>query len=196
MSYVSFNPIRDRTALEPGDGDEIGPLIRQVSTALAALPVEIDGQDDLVLNLAAYHSLRPSDAVITKLRTNTRSFTVVVATSRAWEHSRDALIAMKQDARRTQHRVLLMPAGRLRRATFLTNCALVGTSRNVRITATDRMAIIARLRDDPCASLEDCAREIGGHDDPVGAVLAMVAEGFLRMDLRAPMRPESQVSVA
>lgn len=195
MNYMFPPQSRGGTATD-SDGGDIQRLVRQVSTALRAMPIEVDGEDDQIRELATYHGLRSTDAVILKLRTNTRRFTLVVATSRTWERSRHALIAIKHDAARSQRKVQLVPAGRLRRTNFLTNCALIGTSRKVRITATDRMAIIARLREDPCSSLDDCAREIDGHEDPVGAVLAMVAEGFLRMDLRAPMRPESQVSVA
>ncbi|MFC3695692.1 hypothetical protein [Chenggangzhangella methanolivorans] len=196
MTSQPTSPIRASPSGDPSDNDDIRSLLRQVTTALSALPVEVDGDDDMVRNLAAYHGLRPSDAVITKLRTNTRSFTLLVATSNSWELNKRALLATKQDGERVRRKVLLMPAGRLRRTVFLTNCSLIGSSRNVQITATHRMAILAHLQTDPLASLEDCSREIAGHDDPVGAVLAMIAEGFLRMDLRVPMRPESVISVA
>lgn len=196
MNMQHVTKIRDAPESDPAETDDIRSLIRQVSTTLSALPIEIDGPDDMVRDLAAYHGLRPSDTVIVRVRTNTKSFTLIVGTSRAWNLNRQALLATKQDAERTRRNVLLMPAGRIRRATFLTNCSLISSSRNVRITATHRMAILAHLQADPFSSLEECSREIRGHEDPVGAVLAMIAEGFLRMDLRVPMRPESLVHIA
>ncbi len=187
---------RDALICEPSDRNDLVQLIRQVSTALSALPLEIDGPDDCVRDLASFHGLQNCDAFVVKLRSNTKSFTLIAATSRAWEQKRSALLSTKHDARRARRHVLLTTAGWLRRPAFLDNCALIGTSRSLRITATDRMAIIARVRENPGVSLEDCALEIASHVDPVGAVLKMVGEGLLRMDLRTPMSPDVCVSVA
>ncbi|PZQ12433.1 MAG: hypothetical protein DI565_16565 [Ancylobacter novellus] len=186
----------DMFACEQRDASDLLRLVRQVFTAVSALPVEVDGADEYVQELANFHGLQPSEAFVVKLRSNTRSFTLIAATTRAWEQKRPALLSTKHDARRARRHVLLTPAGWVRRPAFLDNCALIGTSRSLRITATDRMAIIARVRETPGVSLEDCALEIASHDDPVGAVLKMVGEGLLRMDLRTPMSPDICVSVS
>ena len=121
---------------------------------------------------------------------------LVVARTEVWRKAKQTLIDVKRMAAHAKRRLILIPAGRIRRPTFISNCAIIGSSAATSVTATLRMTIVEQLIADPMSTIRDCATAITSHDDPIGAVFSMVSHGFLRVDLQKPLRPDSLVSLA
>lgn len=188
---IAFAPI-----IPESDVADFVRLSREAMSVLLAHPVMIDGRDQAVEEFASFHGLRRSDALIVPVRRFHRSMILVIARTETWRVDRAKLLALKQTATFAGRRVVLVPAGRIRRAAFLSNCALVASSASTAVTATLRMSIIDQLISDPASTLRDCAVSIAGHDDPVGAILSLVSAGFLKIDLQKRIGPDTQISLA
>lgn len=168
-------------------------LVTELNKALAGLPIFVDGPDTCVDLIAHDCGIQKPDAVILKIRTGGRNFTLILVASQVWRQRRSDLLDAKRTARLAQRRVVLVPAGRLRRPIFMSNCALLARSGQLAATATERMAVLEQISADPLSSLRDCAEQIGGSPDPYGVVLSLVAEGLLRVDLQRAITPETRI---
>jgi hypothetical protein len=171
-------------------------LSREVETILSANSARLDGRDRDVEELAAFCGLKRSDALVLPVRLRQREVVFLIARSQTWRRAKDNMIALKRACAHAGRRLVLVPAGWVRRPTFLVNCAIIGSSASTQVTATLRLAVLDQLMFDPTSSLRDCAACLDNHEDPVGAVLAMVGQGFLKLDLRKQISPETLISLA
>lgn len=73
---------------------------------------------------------------------------------------------------------------------------LIACSATVEINATQRLGIITHVIENGWSTLGECALAIPDHEDPVGAVLALVAAGNLTIDRSRPIAPHSRIDVA
>lgn len=89
--------------------------------------------------------------------------------------------------------IRLLPQKWIRRKPFLDNCKLVARCAKHSVTASDRFSVQALVRDDPLATLEDCATVVRAMD-PYGTVFALVASGLLTIDFEAAITPMSAVA--
>ncbi|PZQ87223.1 MAG: hypothetical protein DI534_14980 [Leifsonia xyli] len=168
-------------------------LADQLLLAVDALPVLSDGPDETVTRTAGSVGVDACDVVVLKIRSRLRGFTLVLATSQAWDLRKPALCALKHASRLQGRRVILVPAGRLRRPDFLSNCAMLSLSKRMAVSATERMAVLEYVALDPNASLRDCAQTIPEAADPIGVVMCMVAQGLLRIDLGRRITSDAKV---
>lgn len=169
-------------------------LAEQLHLAIGALPVVSDGHDELVSRIAEDFGIGLRDAIILRLRSRQRSFTLVLALSGVWDLKKPALCALKRSAFVVRRRVLLVSAGWLRRPDFINNCAMLSSSVTAAASATDKMMILDYVAQDPGATLRDCAERVSNALDPFGVVLSLVAEGLLRLDLGRRITPDVKVS--
>ncbi|MFC3695545.1 hypothetical protein [Chenggangzhangella methanolivorans] len=81
----------------------------------------------------------------------------------------------------------------IRRRPFLDNCKLVARCANMSVAARDRFSVLTLVREDPLATLEDCAAVVRA-PDPVGVVFALIAGGLLTINFETAITPMSSIS--
>ncbi|MFC7053088.1 hypothetical protein ACFQI3_10355 [Hansschlegelia quercus] len=197
MSSVrcTASKLKPRSDLRASDLErDYACLIEEASDSTAAFNIQVDGPDPLVETLLRAAGVRPNSTVVTRARHEGLRFTVVVATTGVWRDQMARLLSMRRAARKLNIRVLLVPAGRLRRPLFRENCRLVSRCRDIEITASDRAAVLDRVALDPHATLGDCAACVVASNDPVGAVLSLAASGAIAIDFNCHINGFSRVS--
>lgn len=74
------------------------------------------------------------------------------------------------------------------------NCGLVWACRHMRVTASDRVRLLASLDEETSMTLLRAGSEIRHATDPIGAVLALACQDLLEVDLQTgPLGPGTSV---
>lgn len=94
----------------------------------------------------------------------------------------------------TGKRCILAPASYLDRQPRLQNARLIAASRCERMSASDRITIMARIDEAVHLSLED-ASSLSHAKDPTAAVLNLIAERALQIDTDKIIGPHSLLSM-
>lgn len=120
---------------------------------------------------------------------------VVVVPTRVWYDAeiRKRLWLLRGSAVKQADRTIrLLPQRWIRRKPFLNNCKLVARYADLQVAASDRFSVLALVREDPLATLEDCAAVVRA-SDAYGVVFALIAGGLLTIDLETAITPMSAV---
>ena len=176
--------LNSQKAEVPDRSLEVRRLTRNALSLINANPhIEYLGSDFLVENLARSQGLGADEVVILHVRIRgTRRHTLVCVPSRIW-HSEDkkpALIQLKRAANQAGRGCVLVPEMFIQRQPRLGSARAIEQSLGVFVTAEDRLAILIHLVESSYSTLFDCACAIR-HEAPFSAVLALVAEGVIRM---------------
>ncbi|MBU1336906.1 MAG: hypothetical protein KJ944_10010 [Alphaproteobacteria bacterium] len=123
-----------------------------------------------------------------------REVTLVCVCSPAWRvPGRHAFFELKAVAAASGRTVVLVPERFIRREPRLANAMLIAGAQGAEIGLTDRMKILAHLVENGgSAPLLDLAVMVRG-EEPVDAVMALVIEGGLYIDLDRPILPSTEV---
>lgn len=123
-----------------------------------------------------------------------REVTLVCICNAAWHGtSRHAFFELKAVAAASGRTVVLVPERFIRREPRLANAMMIAGAAGAEIGLTDRMKILSHLIDHGgSAPLIDLAVMVRG-DEPVSAVMALVVEGGLFIDLDRPILPCTEV---
>ena len=121
---------------------------------------------------------------------------VIVVPTRIWydaEIRKRLWLLRGSAADRADKTIRLLPQRWIRRRPFLDNCKLVARYAKLSVAACDRFSVQALVRDDPLATIEDCAAVVRATDS-CGVVLALVASGLLTIDFEVAITPMSAVA--
>ncbi|MFD2649143.1 hypothetical protein ACFSX5_15240 [Devosia albogilva] len=123
-----------------------------------------------------------------------REVTLVCICHAAWRsEERHAFFELKAVAATSGRTVVLVPEGFIRREPRLANATMIAGAAGAEIGLTDRMKILTHLIDNGgSAPLLDLAGMVRG-EEPVSAVMALVVEGGLYIDLDSPILPGTEV---
>ena len=94
--------------------------------------------------------------------------------------------------------VVVVSQGIVDRQPRLGNASIIGVAgRRVRVSSTARMKVLAHLIENGDCQLSDLASTIAAdHPDPYGAILNLVSNDVLRIDLAKVLSPTSMVGLA
>ncbi len=181
----------------PGHGPARTTLSDRLDAALAVIPAVAGvGVDPVVEALARPLGLPDADLACRRVRLHDGPSLTVVAASVALRHetARIDLFALKRAAARLGRRVLLVPAGALDRDPRLADAQAVAACREVAAAPGDRLAVMAALIEaGGTLPLSDAAGLMPRAEDPVAAVLGLVARRIVGLELRAPLGPDTRV---
>lgn len=155
------------------------------------------GQNEEVEQLADELGLDSHELACLDVRIRNRRATIACVPSRLWNRpgAMATFYELKSAAAALGHRVILVPAGFIRRQPRLDNAFMVSDAIDIQINASDRMAILEFMIENGEGTLSDVASLVR-HPDPVAAILHLVTVGVLDIDLDAPIRPTSEVRFA
>lgn len=150
--------------------------------------------DDLIERMADDLMIGPDDFTALKVSISGRKIYLVCVCNAAWRSpGRQVFFELKALAAAHGHTVMLVPEAFIRREPRLSNAMLIASAEGAEIGLSDRMKILAHLVDHGgSAPLLDLATMVRG-DEPVSAIMALVVEGGLYMDLDRRILPSSEV---
>ncbi|GLK81751.1 hypothetical protein [Methylopila turkensis] len=192
--YDGKQSFRERQRRRQKDLDR---LSREVHAVIQALPqyqlrdCDFEGAAERLKSLIGSTELIPIP-----VRGPRGVMVVVVAPNRIWydaEIRKRLWLLRKSSAPKADKTVRLLTQRWIRRRPFLDNCKLVARYASLSVAASDRFSVLTLVREDPLATLEDCAAVIMA-PDPVGVVLALVAGGLLSINFETPITPMSSIS--
>lgn len=137
-----------------------------------------------------------SDFAVVHVRIGDRNAALVAIPSRHWR-SKDTMVPfyrLKATSHWQGETVVLIPEAFVTREPRCSNSLMIAASRGTNMSVSDRMAILEHLIEFESATLS----ELGGmiaHPDPISAVLSLVVEGLIDIDLDRPILPTSPVSM-
>ncbi|WP_439602114.1 hypothetical protein [Devosia sp.] len=189
-----------RLAFRPADANLASErrrrsLRQSVETLILVHPsIRRLGDDGAIDELADELMIGPDDFTSLKVRVSGREVNLVCVHSAAWRSpGRHAFFELKAVAAASGHPVVLVPEAFIRREPRLTNAMMIAGAAGAEIGLTDRMNILAHLIDNGgSAPLLDLAVMVRG-EEPVSAIMALVIEGGLYVDLDAPILPGTPV---
>lgn len=189
-----------RLAFRPADANVASErrrrsLRQSVETLILVHPsIRRLGDDGAIDELADELMIGPDDFTSLKVRVSGREVNLVCVHSAAWRSpGRHAFFELKAVAAASGHPVVLVPEAFIRREPRLTNAMMIAGAAGAEIGLTDRMNILAHLIDNGgSAPLLDLAVMVRG-EEPVSAIMALVIEGGLYVDLDAPILPGTPV---
>lgn len=156
--------------------------------------VERLSDDPGLLELGRGCGVGAEDYVALNLRMGRRRFTMVCVRRAFW--SREGLkpfFRMKEIAAGLDRAVVLVPESFIGREPRCSNAMMIADAAGVEMLLTDRMRILGHLIDNGgSAPLGDLAGLVRG-SDPVAAVLNLIVEGGLHLDLDRSLVPSSEV---
>jgi hypothetical protein len=134
------------------------------------------------------------DFTAIKVALGRREVYLVCVCNAAWRgHGRHAFLELKTLAATMGHTVVLVPESFIRREPRLTNAMMIAGAEGAEIGLTDRMKLLAHLIDNGgSAPLLDLAVMVRG-EEPISAIMALVVEGGLYVDLDKPILPATEV---
>jgi hypothetical protein len=176
----------------------VAPLSARLDAALTVAPtVAAFGLDPAVEALMKPLGLQYAGDVIRRVRLHDgRSATVLAVLNEAWVDSdgRTRALALKRAAHAIGRRVVLVPEGSLYREPMMTNALLIAGCAWADVSPFDRLALMAVLLDSGGSMpLAEAAETMQRSDDPVAAVLCLVADRVVCLELSGPITPESRV---
>jgi hypothetical protein len=159
--------------------------------------VDVIGTNEVVADLASHYGLSPEDFVAMLLRRGGESVTAIGVPTRIWHNARAhaQLCLLKSDMRRAGHRCILAPEQILRRQPRLRNLEMIEAASEKAASPTCDIAILQLVGESGGASIIDCANLIAG-PGPVEAVLSLVANGQLHLDVSRAIGPMTLVTLA
>ncbi|QQR40053.1 hypothetical protein [Devosia rhizoryzae] len=150
--------------------------------------------DAVIEGIADDLMIGPGDFTALKVSISGREVYLVCVCNAAWRgHGRHAFFELKALAATMGHTVVLVPESFIRREPRLTNAMMIAGAEGAEIGLTDRMKLLAHLIDNGgSAPLLDLAVMVRG-EEPVSAIMALVVEGGLYIDLDKPILPATEV---
>jgi hypothetical protein len=127
-----------------------------------------------------------------------RTFTAIVVASRLL-HSDDTRALIREAvamAERERTKCMIVPQKWICAPRRHSTARLIACSATVETNATQRLGIITHVIENGWSTLGECALMTPDHDDPVGAVLCLVAAGDLTIDRSRPIGPHSRIDLA
>lgn len=155
-------------------------------------------RDFVAEQLASDMGYLPHDLIFMRLHLRTCEITAVIVPPRLWYRPdrKGRVLQLKRKLKRAGLRPTLVPSCYLNRQPQLQNAQLIASTAAVQVTATNRMRVAALLLEDPCSTISDCVQVLPEHPDPFGAVLKLVIEGTVEVDMSKPITPHSMISLA
>lgn len=172
-------------------------LSRSLSNYTSTHPVIAPlGPDPLMEQLTSAKGFTKVDLAILRVIANGTCFTVVGVPTRIWRNPEDMsdLLAIKHEAAACGTKCVLAPQRSLRTGVRAKVAKTLAMSNRVRIRREHAEAIELHLHAIRVATLEECAAQLNGHEDPIGAVLALCARGRLLIDRSKPITLKSLVA--
>ncbi|KFL30630.1 hypothetical protein JP75_14235 [Devosia riboflavina] len=150
--------------------------------------------DDALDELADDLMIGPDDFTTVKVDYSGRVIHLACVCNSAWRGDRKGgFLELKALAALAGHTVVLVPEAFIRREPRLSNSLMIAGAAGAEIGLTDRMKILALLLDNGgSAPLLDLAAMVRG-DEPVAAIMALVIEGGLYVDLNKRILPSTEV---
>lgn len=150
--------------------------------------------DRAVDDLADDLMIASEDFTVLKVELGRREVYLVCVSNAAWRNrSRHSFFALKALAAKTDRTVVLVPESFIRREPRLSNAMMIASAAGAEIGLSDRMKLLAHLIDNGgSAPLVDLAVLVRG-EDPISAIMALVVEGGLYVDLEKPILPGTEV---
>jgi hypothetical protein len=172
----------------------LGRVIRDLIEAYPCL--EYIGPDRRIEELARSFGLGPGDVVIMRAVAARRLVTVVGVLGTVWrsEAARRSLRDLREAARFTGTRLVVVPEHAATRTTRRRTARVIAEAAGIGITAEDRLAVMQHLIEEGDSTLHRCACVVSSAA-PVSAVLAMASDGTVRIDLDHPLSPETRVEL-
>jgi hypothetical protein len=136
------------------------------------------------------------DLVALRLRTAHSAFTLLIVPLRLWYRPLWKRRAIELKGYLCEHgrRSIVVPASYFDHQPRLCNARLIASCANCQPSATDRMAVIAKVIEHNTLSLAEATAVVTAHD-PVSVILYMIAERVLTVDPNAAIGPHSPLSV-
>ena len=122
---------------------------------------------------------------------------MIVAPRRIWHRAETyrQLLLLKHLARRISSRVILVPDEQLKKQPRLDNATAVVAAADTNITMSQRLRVETFvLSEGGSATLGACAQVLPEHEDPIGALMALVHAGRLYLDLNLPITADSHLT--
>lgn len=153
-------------------------------------------EDRVIEDIADDLMIGPDDFACLKVAMAGREVYLACIGTIAWRSQRGrAFFELKALARALGHTVMLVPEAFIRREPRLGTALMIAGADGAEIGLTDRMKILAHLVDNGgSAPLLDLAALVRG-DEPVSAILALVIEGGLYVNLDERILPSTEVQL-
>lgn len=173
-------------------------LAARLDAALTVLPrVAGFGIDPAVEALERPLGLADAGLVVRRVRLDDgRTVTAVTVPSTTWTRpgGHKDLLALKRAAGTLGRRVVLVPDAALEREPRAANAMLIAGCAGSPVSPSDRLGLMgALLEAGGSMPLADAADIMLRSDDPVAAILSLVAARVVGLDLREPIGPVSTV---
>ena len=170
--------------------------LRQAAESLVLVHHSVKrlSDDGAIEEMADELMIGADDFAVISVAMSGREVSLVCVCSAAWRGpGRHAFFELKAVAAASGRTVVLVPERFIRREPRLSNAMTIAGAQGVEIGLTDRMKILAHLVENGgSAPLLDLAVMVRGQE-PVSAVMALVVEGGLYMDLDRTLLPSTEV---
>lgn len=172
------------------------PLVERLACLLAALPVQIEGHDEGLAAQIAALGLAGSGLILRRIRVaDGRLVNLVVlpeSVRRTVSHVR-AVVQLRRREQRSGRCLVVIGEATVDREPRLSNARLVSRCAGFLPRTAVRLRIAEHLTRSGSADLIDLLRYTRGQADPAAAILALVADKTLTVDLDEPLGPDSPV---
>lgn len=158
---------------------------------------QVIGPDPMVETFERLFRLSDHGLAILRIRYSSRPLTVIGVSAHAWHcpATRASLFGLKRACTRVGRRIVLIPPGVLQRQPRLDCARWVASCAGVRTTAAERNAVLIEVKTAATPSLSSAAAVLK-RTDATSAVLSLVAQGLLEIDLAQPIGPHSRLKQA
>lgn len=165
----------------------------------AYTPAKFLGLSRPVEELAAKAGFQPHDLSIVEVLLGKRLVTILCVPFGGWTRPEfmERVRILRSRAKAGGHETVVVSQGIVDRQPRLGNASIIGVAgRRVTVNSTARMKVLAHLIDSGDCPLSELAALIAGdHADPYGAILNLVSNDVLRIDLGRVISPASLVGL-
>ena len=153
------------------------------------------GEDPLVDHLAAGAGFGSTDLAMLRISVDGRSVTAICVPTRLWRdpEAKARLLQIKSDARDARTRCILVPQRWLKASVRGSIARSIARARGVSFTREHRDQVLAHLKSARISTILDAARAVSHHEDPGSVVLAMCAQGLVKVDRSSPLRGDTWI---
>lgn len=155
------------------------------------------GSGRFVEDMAAKAGIHSHELCIVDVLLRGATVTIVCVPYGGWTRPEfmERVHALRIGAKAQGRRVVVVPQGIVDRQPRLGNASIIGVAgKRVTVDATARMTVLAHLVENGDCSLSDLASLLD-HPDPYGAILNLISQDVLRIDLRRCISPSSLVGL-
>lgn len=149
--------------------------------------------------LAALAGFLPHELAIVEAKLGKQVIAIVCVPFGGWSRPEfmHRVFSLRAKARAQGHQVVVVSQGIVDRQPRLGNASIIGVAgRRVTVGSTARMAVLAHLVEHGDCPISELAALIQtDHKDPYGAILNLVANDVLKIDLRRCISPSSLVGL-